>query len=172
MLSESCGTQSKKHKTIEIEELTDDNTHYTPQLPLPTIDPQSTLLPLNQPPTSLPSPFSLDFIRQILQNPETATILANDEVINPKILTLLAAPPPQPRSPTSIFDGPYAVVFYDENEVDNEGFNEFITIPNSSTEMGVVTIDDSVAGIQGAPHGINESQDSLLYPSSTEVHNE
>ncbi|KAF5191128.1 hypothetical protein FRX31_019285, partial [Thalictrum thalictroides] len=65
----------------------------------------------------------MDFIRQLLQNPETASILVNDGIINPELLTLITSAPPPAKSPTFIFDGPYVVASDDENEIEIEGLN-------------------------------------------------
>ncbi|KAF5203006.1 hypothetical protein FRX31_007410, partial [Thalictrum thalictroides] len=165
MVPKSCGSISKKRKTIEIEEVIGDNIPYIPQHPSSPIVTQP-----NNPSmiSATTSAFSMDFIRQLLQNPETASILVNDGIINPELLTLITSAPPPAKSPTSIFDGPYAVASDDENEIEIEGLNSNDAITNASdihSELTHTVAVELITVNQEGITGINQSNDPLLYPT-------
>ncbi|KAF5208031.1 hypothetical protein FRX31_002382, partial [Thalictrum thalictroides] len=146
-------------------------------------DPTITEVPSNTSSTPNPSPFSLDFIRQLMLHPESASLLVNDGIINPTLISLINNQPPSHNSPTSIFNGPYGIVS-DEETSDNENMNiNDISAIEIGTQSDLLTHDpsgtyenrngtDLKVDANVETDGINSPTGQLLYSSTGEAHNE
>ncbi|KAF5206287.1 hypothetical protein FRX31_004126, partial [Thalictrum thalictroides] len=146
-------------------------------------DPTITEVPSNTSSTPNPSPFSLDFIRQLMLHPESVSLLVNDGIINPTLISLINNQPPSHNSPTSIFNGPYGIAS-DEETSDNENMNiNDISVIEIGTLSYLLTHDpsgtyeirngtDLKVDANVETDGINFPTGQLLYSSTGEAHNE
>ncbi|KAF5192140.1 hypothetical protein FRX31_018272, partial [Thalictrum thalictroides] len=130
-----------------------------------------------------PSPFSIDFIRQILQHPESAALLAQDGILNPEFMSLLPnIPNENENSPHSIFQGPYSAASDDEIKDDNVNLIDIIEVETVDLEnvyTGNVTIDPSGGSEQrnnltrtGGLISISLPKSPMLNSTSSINHNE
>ncbi|KAF5185661.1 hypothetical protein FRX31_024752, partial [Thalictrum thalictroides] len=163
IVQESCDVGTKKRKLSEPSE---------PDAYIPK--------PFYANQTENPSSLSINFIHQLLQHPETVALLARDGIINPSILNLIQETNETPKSPTSIFQGPYAPESDDErNEEEHNteqtliwnGFEmvytdlngNLVTIDSSGeliTPGGMVTVNPSGGLLTVDPSGGFESRNT------------
>ncbi|KAF5205298.1 hypothetical protein FRX31_005115, partial [Thalictrum thalictroides] len=168
MVQECCEMGGKKRKVME----TDDTIPYNPQPPTLNHDSYTTTSTTLH--TEGTSTFSLNFIQQLLRHPQSATLLPNDGIIHPDILNLLNNQQEPPKSPTSIFHGPYSAASDDEY-IDNEDQDNNSGMVFTDLSGRLVTVDSS-GGIERRTDmyielgSMNPPKSPLLYSPSTDSH--